>query len=95
MSLYEDVENAIETIAKQLNMSREDARRLLHRYVCTGLCGWYEREAEKMGFATLKLTEGQFKAVEAVVQRIVSGESSKERMKRIHIYLCPRGPCSR
>jgi uncharacterized protein YoaH (UPF0181 family) len=95
MSLYEDVENAIETIAKQLNMSREDARRLLHRYVCTGLCGWYEREAEKTGFATLKLTEEQFKAVEAVVQRIVSGKSSKEHMKRIHIHLCPRGPCSR
>jgi len=55
MSLYDDVENAIETIAKQLNMSREDARRLLHRYVCTGLCGWYEREAEKNGVCNFKV----------------------------------------
>ena len=95
MSLYGDVENAIETIAKQLNISREDARQLIHRYVCIGLCGWYEREAEKTGFATLKLTEEQLKVVEAAVQSIVSGESSKECMKSIHIYLCPRGPCSR
>ncbi len=95
MLSYEDVENAIEIIAKQLDISREDARRLLHRYVCIGLCGWYEREAEKTGFATLKLTEEQLKVLEAAVQSIVSGESSKERMKRIHIYLCPKGPCSR
>ncbi|MBS7611986.1 hypothetical protein KEJ27_07285 [Candidatus Bathyarchaeota archaeon] len=90
-----EVENVIEAIVKQLNMSREEARRLLHRYVCIGLCGWYEREAEKTGFAALKLTEEQFKIVEDSVQKLVSGLSMEERMKKVHVYLCPRGPCSK
>lgn len=90
-----EVESVIEAIAKQLNTSREEARRLLHRYVCIGLCGWYEREAEKTGFATLKLTEEQFKIVADYIQKFVGGTSMEERMKRVHIYLCPRGPCSK
>lgn len=91
----DEVEKVLDTIVRQLNLPREEARRILHRYVCIGLCGWYEREAEKTGFATLKLTEEQFKMVENTIQRLISGESMKERMKKVHIYLCPRGPCSK
>jgi len=92
--LVEDVEKALGLIAERLGVSREEARRILHRYVCRGLCGWYKAKAEEEGFADMVVVDEQAKVVEEVLRQVVEGLSMEDRFKRVHRYLCPRGPCS-
>ena len=90
----EDVEKALGLIAERLGVSREGARRILHRYVCRGLCSWYKTNAKETGFADMVVADEQAKVVEEVLKQTVEGASMEDRFKRVHRYLCPRGPCS-
>lgn len=89
-----DVEESLRLIAERLGVSREEARRILHRYVCRGLCSWYKTNAKEAGFADMVVADEQAKVVEEVLKQTVEGASMEDRFKRVHRYLCPRGPCS-
>jgi len=89
-----DVEKAINFIIEQLKVSEREAKRLLHRYICKGLCDWYQSESEVTGFAYINLTEKQLKVIEEAIEKFVEGETNKNKIKRVHQYLCPGEPCS-
>jgi len=91
----EDVERAINFIIEQLNISRESARRLLHRHICKGHCDWYKERGEVTGFASLTITERQAQVLRRAIEEFVEGGTIKDKFRRVHQYLCPGEPCSK
>ncbi|MFQ6095586.1 MAG: hypothetical protein ACE5NN_05535 [Candidatus Bathyarchaeia archaeon] len=38
------------------SVSRSEARRIVHKYVCEGKCNWYQTKSRKVGVHRLSLT---------------------------------------
>lgn len=91
----EDVEAALRLISERLGIPREEARRVLHRYLCRGLCNWYKTMAEETGFAGIRVVGEEAKVVDNILRQMVEGSSMEEKFRRAHRYLCPKGPCSK
>ncbi len=91
---WDDIENALNFIARSLKVSRSKARRLLHRYICKGLCDWYRSRAYEEGFAFMLLSEDQRRIVEEALTKFVTGKTLEEKTRRAHKYICPSEPCS-
>ncbi|RLF17132.1 MAG: hypothetical protein DRZ82_10125 [Thermoprotei archaeon] len=89
---WEDVESALNFMTKELNVPYSKARRLLHRYVCKGLCSWYRERAYSENFASMVITENEKKVIEEALTKFVKGKTLDEKIKRVHSYLCPGEP---
>jgi len=89
-----DVEEVLLLLSKRLGISKEGARRLLHRYICKGKCNWYKKEAKSTGFADVIITDEQVRVIEEILDRTMGSLSHEDRFKRIHKYICPGEPCS-
>jgi len=70
------VETMITYISENENVSRSEARRMLHKYVCD----------------RLDLTEKQRRVVEDIVKQIMGNVEIDEAKWRIHNVLCPGHP---
>ena len=90
----DDVERAISFIVEQLGTSREEAKKLLHRYICKGLCDWYRKRGKLTEFSSVTITERQTEVLRIALEKFVLGESIEDKVKRAHQYLCPGEPCS-
>ncbi len=92
---WDDIEKALNFITEKLKIPYSNARRLLHRYICRGLCDWYQRKAHESGFASMIITEDQKRIMEEALTKFVIGRNLEEKIKRTHKYLCPGEPCSK
>jgi len=86
------VEMMITYISENENVSRSEARRMLHKYVCEGACDWYRTRSRDAGFDRLDLTEKQRRVVEDIVKQIMGNVEIDEAKWRIHNVLCPGHP---
>ncbi len=89
-----DVEEILVLLSKRLGISKEEARRLLHKYICRGQCNWYRKEAKNTGFADIIITDEQARIMKEILDKAMSNLSHEDRFKRIHKYICPGEPCS-
>ena len=89
-----DVENVLNFMIKELRVSHSRARRLLHRYVCKGLCDWYRKRAHIENFASMVIAENEKRIIEEALTEFVKGETLEEKIKRVHKYVCPGESCS-
>lgn len=92
---WEDVKDVLNFMAKELKVSYSKARRLLHRYVCKGLCSWYRERAYSENFASMVIAENEKRIIEEALTKFIKGKTLEEKKKRVHKYLCPGEPCSK
>jgi len=86
------VETMIIHISENEKVSRNEARRMLHKYVCEGACDWYRTRSKDAGFDRLDLTEKQRRVIEDVIRQIMKNVEVDEAKWRIHNVLCPGHP---
>jgi len=86
------VNRIIIRISEDGGVSRSEARRMLHKYVCEGKCDWYRTKSRKAGFDRMDLTEKQRELIENLVKQIMGDVEIEEAKWRIHNVLCPGHP---
>lgn len=96
MSGLEEQRRKVERIIKEVSelegVGRGEARKLIHKYVCEGKCGWYRTESMKAGFDRLSLSGKQEKIIEGTVKEVMKDLTMEEARFRIHEILCPGHP---
>jgi len=84
----EQVMGVISRVAQAEGVDRDRARGLVHRFVCQGKCGWYRREAEKVGFKKGDITPAQEETIEEAIAQLMEGLTLEEAMAHIHEVIC-------
>ena len=86
------VDTIITRISENEEVSRSEARRMLHKYVCEGKCSWYKTKSKEAGFDRTDLTKGQKKLVEDIIKQIMKDSEIDDAKWRIHNVICPGHP---
>ena len=86
------VEMIIGQISELEDASQREARKLVHKYVCEGRCGWYRTKSRKAGFDRLNLSGKQKRIIEGTVKGIMKDLTIEEAKYQIHEILCPGHP---
>lgn len=86
------VNKIITRISEVEEVGWSEARRMLHKYVCEGKCGWYRAKSREAGFDRMDLTEKQRGLIESLVKQIMRDVEIEEAKWRIHSILCPGHP---
>ena len=86
------VNRIIIRISEDGGVSRSEARRMLHKYVCEGKCDWYKTKSKETSFDRTDLTKGQRKLVEGIVKQIMKDSEIDDAKWRIHNVICPGRP---
>jgi hypothetical protein len=84
------VQEVFQLVANRLGVDRNEARELVHKWLCRGACEWYRTKAEARGFKQQDLTEQQQRAVEAAIARAMPGLDHEAAAQRIHKLICGR-----
>jgi len=86
------VDRIIACISKSEGIDWNEARRMLHKYVCEGKCDWYKTKSKAAGFDRTDLTEKKREVIENLVKQIMKGCDIEYAKWRIHNILCPGHP---
>ena len=86
------VEMIIRQISELEDVGQREARKLVHKYVCEGKCGWYRTKSRKASFDRLSLSGKQKRIIEGTVKEIMKDSTMEEAKYRIHEILCPGHP---
>jgi len=79
-------------ISENVGVSWSEARRMLHKYVCEGKCGWYKTKSKEAHFNRTDLTKEQRKLVEDIIKQIIKDSEIDDAKWRIHNVICPGHP---
>ena len=86
------VDKIIIHISESEGVSWSEARKMLHKYVCEGKCGWYKTKSKAAGFNRTDLTEKQRELIEETVKQVMKGSEIEEAKWQVHKVLCPGHP---
>jgi len=86
------VNKIIIRISEDGGVSRSEAKRMLHKYVCEGKCSWYKTKSKEAHFDRTDLTKEQRKLVEDVIKQIIKDSEIDDAKWRIHSVICPGHP---
>ena len=86
------VDTIITRISENEEVSRSEARRMLHKYVCEGKCRWYKTKSKEAGFDRTDLTKRQRKLVGDIIKQIMKDSEIDDAKWRIHNVICPGHP---
>jgi len=84
------IERLISAVMDKEKMSRDEAPRIIHKFVCKGSCDWYKRNSQKVGFDRLSLTTKQRNSIKEAINQIMGGLTMDEAKSQIHKYICKR-----
>lgn len=88
------VEEILHHVSEALELDREEARKLLHRYVCGGKCDWYETRRDPADFQMGDLSDQQMTIVREAISDILADPSPERAWYVIHGVLCAGHPRS-
>jgi len=88
------VEEILHRVSAALELDGEEARKLLHRYVCAGKCNWYETRRDPADFQMGGLSDQQMTIVREAISGILPDSSPEQAWYVIHGVLCPGHPRS-
>jgi len=86
------VDTIIGRVSEREGLSWDDARTMVHKYVCGGKCDWYRTKSTRAGFDRHDLRKGQENLIEETVKEVMKGPSTEEAKWHIHKVLCPGHP---
>ena len=86
------VDTIINRISESEGVGWNEARRMLHKYVCEGKCDWYKTKSKVAGFDRRDLTKRQKRVIEGLVKEAMKDSDIEESKWRIHRVLCPGHP---
>lgn len=81
------VELLIERIEEDFDLDRDEARTKLHKFVCSGSCGWFRSRKPPQRFK-LDLTEAESEQISVLVDDVLPGMDDEEARKLIHGVIC-------
>lgn len=88
----EKVDTIINDVSEKEGVNCNEARTIVHKYVCGGKCGWYKTNSRKAGFDKHDISEKQKKLIEETVKQVMKDSTVEEAKWQIHEILCPGHP---
>ncbi len=86
------VAEILRRVAQARGVDQQQARDLLHKYVCGGKCDWYRTKSQAAGFDKDDLTDEDRLAIKSVIEKVLAGCSDDEVWYIVHGVLCPGHP---
>ena len=84
------MENLINLVMDEGNISRDEAITVLHKFACRGPCDWYRKSSRKAGLDGLGLTNKQRKIIEEPIDQVMKGMTINGVSAQIRRYICKR-----
>ncbi len=89
------VQAVISRVARDQGLDEQEARKLLHRYICGGKCDWYQTKSKAAGFRKGGLTAHEQATLEGAITEVLPGASDEQVWYVVHGVLCPGHPRTR
>lgn len=86
------VDEIIKRISAEKDVNWNEAKTMLHKYVCGGKCNWYKKSSQKADFNRHDLSEKHRKLIEETVKSVLKDLTVEEVKWKIHEILCPGHP---
>ncbi len=81
------VELLIGRIGEDFELDTDQARTKLHKFVCSGSCGWFRSRKPPQRFK-LDLTEAESEHISGLVDDVLPGMDDEVARKLIHGVIC-------
>jgi len=83
----EKIEKLYNYVASKENISREDAKKLLHLYVCRGKCSWYKHTRNPEEFNPSLIEQEKREKIKQYIKE-AGFENLEETKRLIHKDIC-------
>jgi len=83
-----DAARIFDYVAKKKGISRAEAEKLCHLYVCRGGCDWYKNRRDKETFDPTKLSDSDTQELERMIRE--TGFDLETAKRLIHLNICHR-----